>query len=103
MGGSAPEGGPRRRALRVPSHLQVECSHAADLEQGRANEISEGGVFLVTERPIPVGTPVRLRLIGDRGETVEVEGAVVWARPPGRASPGIGIEFLDLDESRHEA
>ena len=63
------------------------------------------GMFLVTERPSPVGTALRFRLIGDSGQSVEVEGAVVWVRLPGtdERSPGMGIEFLNLDETKHEA
>jgi uncharacterized protein (TIGR02266 family) len=105
MSGSAPDAGVRRKALRVPSDLRVECPDAESPELGRAREISEGGVFLATEMPIAVGTPLHLRLIGDRGEVVEVEGAVVWSRSPGQGElpPGIGIEFIDLDESQREA
>ena len=105
MSGSAPGDGTRRKALRVPSNLRIECSAGESHESDCAREISEGGVFLVTERPIAVGTPLRLRLTGDRGQTVEVEGAVVWSRSPGQGAPppGIGVEFLDLDESQREA
>jgi uncharacterized protein (TIGR02266 family) len=105
MNGPAPENRPRRKTLRVPSNLHVECSDPASHELGSAKEISEGGLFLVTERPIAVGTPLHLRLIGDRGEVVEVEGAVVWSRLPGQGDPppGIGVEFLDLDEKQREA
>jgi Tfp pilus assembly protein PilZ len=63
------------------------------------------GMFLVTERPSPVGTALRFRLIGDSGQTVEVEGAVAWVRRPGTGArpPGMGIEFSNLDETKREA
>jgi len=104
-GGTAPRNGVRRKALRVPSNLAVECSKPASGALGPVREISEGGVFLVTERPLPVGTPLNFRLVGDRGETVEVEGAVVWVRRPGsdERPPGMGVEFSNLDESQREA
>jgi Tfp pilus assembly protein PilZ len=101
MCGSAARHGHRRQALRVPSSLKVDCDH----ELGSAREISERGILLVTDRPFAVGTPLNLRLIGDRGETVEVEGAVVWVRRPGSSDgpPGVGIEFAALDASQREA
>jgi len=104
MSGSARHGA-ARRSLRVPSDLKVECEDSARTELARAHEISEGGVFLVTDRPFAVGTPLRLRLTGDLGETVEVEGAVVWLRRQGSPGgpPGIGIEFSSLDASHREA
>lgn len=105
MSGSSARHGARRRALRVPADLKVECAEPASTELGSAQEISEGGVFLATERPFSVGTPLHLRLTGDRGETVEVEGAVVWVRRPGSGggAPGVGIEFSTLDASQREA
>jgi len=105
LSGSAPPNGARRRALRVPSQFTAECWDSASKELGCAEEIAEGGVFLATERPFPIGTPLRLRLTGDRGETVEVRGAVVWVRSleSGGAPAGMGIEFSNLDQSQWEA
>jgi uncharacterized protein (TIGR02266 family) len=105
MSGPVARNGNQRKALRVPSNLEVECSDSASRELGSAKEIAEGGIFLATERPFPVGTPLHLRLTGDGGETVEVDGAVVWVRPPGSdgGPPGMGIQFSNLDESQREA
>jgi uncharacterized protein (TIGR02266 family) len=105
MNGPGARHGARRKALRVPSNLKVECAGSALTEQASTEQISEGGVFLVTERPLPVGTPLLLRLTGDRGETVEVEGAVVWVRrrESGGGPSGVGIEFSNLDASQREA
>jgi uncharacterized protein (TIGR02266 family) len=105
VGGSAPGDGTRRKALRVRADLKVECSDTTSTELGSAEEIAEGGLFLVTERPSAVGTPLCLRLIGDAGEVVEVEGAVVWVRSTrsDRGPPGMGIEFVNLEPSQREA
>jgi uncharacterized protein (TIGR02266 family) len=105
LGGPARKRGPRRRALRVPSNLKVEVRDPRQDEVASAREIAEGGLFLATERPVPVGTPLHLKLTGDGGETVEVEGAVVWVRKvtePG-GPPGIGVEFANLDNAQRAA
>src|SRR5205823_5070021 len=60
IGGSATRHGDRRKALRAPSSLKVECVPSASAELGSAREISEGGIFLATDRPLPVGTPLYL-------------------------------------------
>jgi uncharacterized protein (TIGR02266 family) len=105
VSGSAPGNAARRKALRVPSELRAECSDSRASGQCSAREISEAGVFLAADRPFPVGTPVRVRLTGDTGEAVAIEGAVVWVRPPGsdRGPAGMGIEFLKLDDSQRRA
>jgi uncharacterized protein (TIGR02266 family) len=95
----------RRKALRVPTNLEVECADSKGSALARARQIAEGGVFLATERRFSVGTPLFLRLTGNRGEIVEVEGRVVWVRQPGSAEgpPGVGVEFSDLDAAQREA
>jgi uncharacterized protein (TIGR02266 family) len=105
MSGPDARHGDRRRTLRVPASLEVECADDARTALGSAQEISEGGIFLATERPFAVGTPLNLRLIGDRGETVEIEGAVVWIRRPGSGGgpPGVGIEFSTHSDAQRDA
>jgi uncharacterized protein (TIGR02266 family) len=97
--------GPARKTLRVPADLKVHYSDPERDETASAREIAEGGLFLATDSPPPVGTPLHLKLTNDDGEVVEVEGAVVWVRRVGEdvGPPGVGVEFADLDEAKREA
>ena len=94
----------RRRALRVPTHLKVRFACDARDELGSARDVSEGGLFLASERPPPPGTPLHLCLEGAGGR-VEVEAVVMWARersgPDGPA--GMGVRFENLDEDQRRA
>lgn len=103
--GGGARSGPRRKALRVPSDLKVEYADPEREEISCAQEIAEGGLFLATDRPLAVGTPLHLKLTGDAGEIVEVEGAVVWARRAGDPSgpAGMGVRFESLDPAQREA
>jgi len=94
-----------RKSLRAPADLRVHYSDAARAETTRTREIAEGGLFLATDSPPPVGTPLQLKLTGDNGEMTDVEGAVVWVRRAGDPGgpPGIGVEFADLDVAQREA
>jgi uncharacterized protein (TIGR02266 family) len=96
---------PARKALRVPTDLKVHYSDPDHDALASAHEIAEGGLFLATDCPPPVGTPLHLKLTGDDGATIEVEGAVVWVRrAAGRGGPpGIGVEFAELDDEQREA
>ena len=106
--GSVPGGqeARRRRALRVPTHLKVRCSHDSADQLNVASEISEGGLFLATEKPLAPGTPLHLDLegLGD-GSPLEVEGVVVWVRDQsaGDSPPGMGIRFTNLDDVQRQA
>jgi uncharacterized protein (TIGR02266 family) len=110
---------PARKALRVPTDLKVEYSASfaqraagerrpSDGEHevlASVHEIAEGGLFLATESPPQVGTPLHLKLVGDDGSTTEVEGTVVWVRRVGErgGAPGVGVEFAHLDATQREA
>jgi uncharacterized protein (TIGR02266 family) len=104
---SAPGQGKRpvRKALRVPTDLKVQYSDPEQDALARAHEIAEGGLFLATDSPPPLGTPLHLKLTGDDGESIEVEGAVVWVRRAGEPGgpAGVGVEFADLDDQQREA
>jgi uncharacterized protein (TIGR02266 family) len=107
--GSVPDqaGAARRRALRVPTHLKVRCSHESHDEISFVKEISEGGIFLATPHPPAPGTPLHLQLEGldDDEEALEVEGVVVWTREASSENgpAGMGIRFTHLDEVQREA
>ncbi|MDA3864096.1 MAG: PilZ domain-containing protein [Deltaproteobacteria bacterium] len=89
---------------RVPLVAAVECKHS----DGRPSrvlsmlDLSEGGIFVQTAYPSPVGTRVQCVFhLGDSPEPVMSEGVVAWIRngslhcdPPA----GMGIRFLDLQE-----
>lgn len=67
----------RRNVSRVRTTLVVS---SPDLPNQRATtyDVSETGLRLVTERPLPVGAPLRLSIEDPCGESVEVEGEAVW-------------------------
>lgn len=62
-------------------------------------DISENGVSVITEDPLPVGQVVRLQFFTPRSaRAVTLEAQVVWSRlePEG----GMGLKFINLDGER---
>jgi uncharacterized protein (TIGR02266 family) len=67
---------------------------------GEEGDISEKGIFVATENPLPVGKNVLLKFsLPDVIELIEAKGRVVWT---GRGGPekkmGMGIEILEMDQ-----
>ena len=65
--------------------------------------ISQGGIFIATQNPEPVGTTLALRFLGPDGEeSLEVQGEVMWVNlaDGGEEHPnqGMGIRFVNLSE-----
>lgn len=89
--------GRRRQHGRVAVNHEFASIDAFITEYVR--DLSQGGVFIRTESPLPVGTRVDLKftVIADDIETVEGVGVVVRAVPrsPG-AIAGMGVAFEQL-------
>ena len=101
---SAPPVTDRRKSLRADLVIQVDYQTVDELFSEFTTDINEGGLFVETESPQPVGTVVALhfKLPGDE-EPVRVSGRVVRASggPVGQAE-GMGIEFDALDSEARQ-
>jgi uncharacterized protein (TIGR02266 family) len=70
--------------------LTVNYPSKVGLERDLVTDLSQGGLFVRTSRPLPIGTEIDLEvLVG--AEPVRVRGRVVWLRDETRA--GMGIQF----------
>ena len=98
-------GDDRRREHREPVVLVVDYDGADDLVGDYTENLSTGGTFIHTERDLEAGTAVQLVLsFPGLVHPIPIDGVVRWARGavPGGDEPGIGIEFVRMDdESRY--
>jgi uncharacterized protein (TIGR02266 family) len=100
------QGRPMRRTLRVPTHLKVRFTRGSTIDITSTQEISEGGLFLITCRPLAPGTPLHLEIdTGSAAAPIEVEGTVAWVRSSEDESgpSGMGIRFNYPDEETQAA
>jgi uncharacterized protein (TIGR02266 family) len=91
----------KRRSERTPMVVRVDYSTVDAFFSEFTANINEGGMFVESEAPPPVGTSVLLafRLPGS-AQPIQVEGRVVWThRERSTDSPGMGIEFENLDDA----
>ena len=102
------DGDERRTDLRVPVNLRVRYHTGETFANNYIHNLSSGGVFISTPRPLPLDTPVKLHIIfEDKNIEIEVEGKVVWENTQnGRLSditkPGMGIKFLKKSPEAQE-
>ncbi|MEC8051106.1 MAG: adenylate/guanylate cyclase domain-containing protein [Myxococcota bacterium] len=99
-GVGATDGGNRDLRATPRVDLTISVSYQIDGQQHdeESVNISEGGMFLRTETPPPIGTLLYLnaRIPSERGILpVTISGQVVRHNSPGEAS-GIGIRFLSI-------
>ncbi len=81
-----------RRDRRLPVHLEVRYASEGVFLSDVTDDLSAGGLFIASDDPLPIGTPLRLRLKPPgRWFAVEVRGEVAWSRRDER--PGFGVRF----------
>lgn len=97
-----PKEADQRAAVRMPSGLPVNVRLGSTVTQGIIGNISRVGMFVKVEGPPGPAQVVLLQFIlPDIARLFEVRGRVVWSarREAGAAIPGMGVEFLELDEA----
>ena len=100
----------RREYIRAPIELKVEYKKMNTFFADYTKNISKGGTFIKTDKPLPVGTEFLFRLaIPMLKEPVEIRGVVVWINEKDNLSHpeveelGMGIRFIyDTDRQREE-
>src|ERR1041385_8195996 len=93
-----------RRADRLQHELLVAYRTVDGFITDWAVNISRGGIFINTRKPHPVGTVVRLILsLPDAAFPFDLTGRVIRVSEydnPQNQVPGMGIEFMDVDEEK---
>jgi len=102
----------RRKHPRASIRMKVRFPDLSTLLEKYAKDISQGGIFIPTNDPKPVGTVMNLTLIHpDTGEEVEVQGEVVrvvtekdvFENKEKKLTPGMGIKFINLTPEQETA
>jgi len=111
-----PSSNDRRNEARSPIDLKVEYKRLNTFFYDYTKNISKGGTFIKTDKPLPIGTMFLFRLIvPNLEEPLLLHGEVRWVikergeiNPEAHgdqsaSEPGMGIRFVyDDDDSRDE-
>jgi uncharacterized protein (TIGR02266 family) len=93
-----------RRANRLQHELLVAYRSMDGFITDWAVNISRGGIFINTRNPLAVGTTVRLIIsLPDTAFPFDLTGRVTRVAEfnnPSNQVPGMGIEFIDVDDDK---
>ena len=91
----------RRKSVRLGLHANITSESDTNFFAGFAENISEGGVFISTYSPPPVGEVVALRISVLAEQELIVQGEVRWIRTDDEGmSVGCGVSFRALDDQQ---
>ena len=103
----------RRREARAPIELKVEYKRLNTFFYDYTKNISKGGTFIKTDKPLDIGTiflfkllvPLREAPLALRGEVrwVIKEGSPPPAEMPTDHEPGMGIRFVYEGNDQRQA
>lgn len=89
-----------RQFTRAPIELKVDYKKLNSFFADYTKNISKGGTFIKTKKPLPIGTRFLFKLsVPQRPAPFELLGEVVWATAEGE-EPGMGIKFVYSDDSQ---
>ena len=96
----------RRASRRNPIQVRLEMSDTRGSFTGRSVDVSRGGIFAATSEIRPVGTLLRVRVLGPRGDAVMAVGVIVRcfsdleaSGEGGGVSPGLAIALTSTSEA----
>ncbi len=97
----------KREHPRAPIELKVEYRRLNTFFADYTKNISRGGTFIKTPKPLDVGTDFVFKLfIPTLSEPIELVGIVQWIIRPGEEGPdehpGMGIQFKYEDPNQRK-
>ncbi len=88
----------RRKDQRGPAEIEIHYRTAQEFLSAYAQNISGGGIFIQTAKPLDLNEEVLLRFtLPGIAHQFNIPGLVVWSTPIIRASStGIGVKFMKV-------
>ncbi len=97
----------RRRARRVPVQIQIRYKTADGFFQDYIRNLSLGGIFIETEKPLPMNTKLKVEFrLPEMRAPITASGMVVHTLHVGPTKKssvaGMGIRFSALEPSSRQ-
>jgi len=96
-----------RSETRVQKTLSLTYKDNLAFVRAYLTNISTGGLFVKTDKPLPQGEQFLLRLqVPEIADPLKISCEVVWARSPARATAkeptGMGVKFIEMSKKDRE-
>jgi len=90
-----------RQDPRFDVHIRVDYASRNMFLSNYVTNLSNGGLFIQTENPLPVQSEILVTLnLPEINTVIQVKGRVAWTydikKGTGRIITGMGIKFMDL-------
>ena len=90
----------KRGRPRATTKIEITFKEVGGFVKAYMLNVSNGGLFVKAEDPLPLDSPVLLKLtLPGESEEMQIGGCVVWNNPKDRKNSfpkGMGIQFVEI-------
>lgn len=88
----------KRESPRIATNIEVRFREKSSFVRSFMLNVNKGGLFLRTDRPLPIDADVVMHVrLPDDEEVMTIEGRVVWINTKSKVFPaGMGIQFTGI-------
>lgn len=101
------KGAERRKHERIDTQIEVDYGSGDTFLFSYITNISEMGIFIRSEDPLPIGKAIELKFTTHDGTALELRGEVAWINPVrldgDNPNPGMGVRFVGLSKAARES
>jgi uncharacterized protein (TIGR02266 family) len=102
IGRSASPPGEKRRHVRITSSTKVYATYNGSPHEFYTENLSEGGMYINTNAPFPIGAKLEITLYLDAGTQIHLKGVVIYIKRPFsdifEHPSGMAIEFREIND-----
>jgi len=103
LGRSASPPGEKRRHVRITSSTKAYVTCNGSPHEFYTENLSEGGMYIKTNTPFPIGTKLEITLHLDAGTQIHLKGVVIYIKRPFsdifEHPSGMAIEFREINDN----
>ena len=96
----------KRSGPRATTKIEIMFKEIGGFIKAYMLNVSNGGLFVKADDPLPLDSPVNLKLtLPGESEEMQIQGRVVWNNPKGRKDSfpkGMGIQFVEIKPEHAE-
>jgi hypothetical protein len=93
----------RRRFERYKKELRLLVDSVGELKTLIATDVSQGGMFVATELPLPIGHGFRVTVVHPESGATYPLDCVVKRRDVDSKPPGVGVQFDPMNDGQRQA
>ncbi|NIP38602.1 MAG: PilZ domain-containing protein [Candidatus Dadabacteria bacterium] len=88
----------KRAYQRIDIKEKLKFGEDSPIHDGYSRNLSPDGMSIVSEYGLPANSSIKVRILRSSGDSIDLEGKVIWSSNPPGVNKLIGIKFTSSNE-----